>query len=246
MRRENEKEIYRLWVEYLRESMAYKTSCERFSLISGIIPMRKLKEVYKASKDFFEFLNYLRFGNIHDPNWEFESWWRLFQYEQKDAEARSPLYFLDVMVTQKIESVIQSFIHKKGTSPTLEQFKKPFVEAMVNALMRGEFSYPPALPKKPGIQHLQAVYGCTPLYKRDRKKLQDYLEVYRLFAKGHTWNNILKKMPHIHKRAKSPTSDRKSSEAVRRTVYRYKERAEQIIKNVESGIFPGEYKSLHK
>lgn len=242
MKKENEKELYRLWVEYLKESKAYKIACERLSLIAGIIPTHKINEVHKASQDFYEFLNYLRFGNIHDSSWDFESWWRFFQDERKQAEEVSPLYFWDLMVSDKIDSVIQSYIRREGTSPTLDQFKRPFVEAMVNALMHGEFSYPQVVPqKKPEIRQFQAILGLTPFYARERKKLQTYLEVYRLFAQGLAWNNVIKKMPHIHNQAKSVTLNPKDIETMRRTVYRYREKAEKIIENVEKGIFPGEY-----
>lgn len=83
---EQEKERYRLWVEYLKESGAYAITCDylakclnvrdyvNFAISYGQSRHEIIEQLRDDVNRFWRFYNF--FGDIHDPSYSFDDWWK--------------------------------------------------------------------------------------------------------------------------------------------------------------------------
>lgn len=253
-----EREIYNLWWEYLKRSKDYKEYCE-FQRRKNIETHAPKKFQVNVKRGYIPpvTIAYHWFGDVHVNS--FEKWWEFHQRKATNEAVKivsdSIIDYSDV-VTQHMEICIDSFIAQKGRTPTLDEFtfyfsdymksdKDGFIYLWVNPWhapikeMTKRFEEI-VTEQKRNIPQIQKIELALEKYRKPSSlnrirldELKRYLQVYDLRNRGLKWNDIIKKL--------NRTDDKAIIEIVRVEFHRYLRKAKAIIKNVERGIFPGEY-----
>ena len=92
---DDQKEVYRLWCEYLKRSEAYKNFCEEWSNRCQEKPPDPLMPVPEGFEDHHMTDLFLTFGDPH--RLDFDAWWEMFHSwlntESRNTEAVIEMYF---------------------------------------------------------------------------------------------------------------------------------------------------------
>ncbi len=256
------KTFLNLWWKYLKRSAIYKEYCEssREDNKEESLPKQFTIPVkFEETGDIAgvvdpQFLwNWYNFGDVHRNS--FEKWWRGFKKVDK-TEAENIQGVETYNIKQEIDSCIESFKKSYGREPTLQEFKDELLYLTNNydvSYLKINFMAPST--KEDLIKQLcdfvrnklidsfirisRAAYHLTPFTVtkyRDSSlradELKRYLQVYDLDKKDVDMKDIVK----IVKPEKNCDSVN-----VIRAFNLDLERANNIIENVEQGIFPGDY-----
>lgn len=262
------KEDYRLWFEYLRRSNNYKLFCsarrEKNPSIENPLwkidkeRILKYPEPHLPETGLYHYLvkNYVVFGDIFTYS-TFNKWWN-----DRKEYIRKQIYFFSskgvVDYGDKVEIDIDSFIAlfkmENDREPTLQEFRNGLVNSIKNSgylylrvnvvnhswdnlknqvhdLVKTQIKKP--IVREVGLRHKRhsSKYFSSVFGKIRRDELEKYLQVYDLREKDKKWLDI----------AETVLPSNADQETKRREVLRYYKKALGIIKNVEEGIFPGEY-----
>ncbi|MDH4231092.1 MAG: hypothetical protein OEW04_03570 [Nitrospirota bacterium] len=131
----NKKEIFKLWISFLKLSSDYRTFCELFQKRKKDSSFKWPPKFQKASDGSApkELSNYITFGNIFDPRWDFDKWWKLHSQKMDYSKThRSPQAITDYTETidRDIDITIDSFKRREGREPTLQEFKISFLKML--------------------------------------------------------------------------------------------------------------------
>jgi len=259
-----EKEIFRLWIEYLKRSDDYKEFCEwvtKKRKNKKLPPPDKFKKDPKTGSAPLEIFNYFSFGPVHDPHWTFEEWWadhkKKLTYWQANSTSRA-VEDCREFIGRRIDSCLE-FFKRQGREPTLQEFKDYFLKRL-NAetyfsflmidnseskeVIEVEFKkILKELKKDPLIKGLELSrkrrYIPSTNYVR-MDELKRHLRIYDKWkeSRGHLNINKIIKTDEYYR-------DRKEKDDVaRRLVYMDIAKAKKIIRNAEFGIFPGKYEGV--
>ena len=187
-------------------------------------------------------LGYEYFGDIF--NLKFEEWWESNGKISLDRKKlRTVIDFRDI-VDNEIEMAITSFKLINSRKPTLEEFKQYFItlldnpKKMIFAIdLKHEVSFDNIIEQLKKIISQPKVRPSVwkyPITKVRDDELRRYLDVYTLRKSKNSMPDIAKKIDH-YSRHESSTAD------IHRMILSDYKKAEKILRNVESGVFPGRY-----
>ena len=244
----NEKEIYKLWWEYLKRSEEYKRwlnekspqwdahlkVCESWE--QGSAPIVQPAESTQWGKWI---VLYHRFGNVHKT--KFEKWWHI-----KEPEL-SNLAVEDYLSSWLRFDIAQCFANVKADPSDRDTFQREFKNIFQQRLESSTALYLIVHCNAP-LKKLEVDFFNLVKAKRREVKVREfrryklligriqfseikrYLRVFDIWKRNSTdWLRI------VSERVK----DHNNNEEV--PIRRDLKKAKQIIKNVEGGIFPGKY-----
>lgn len=151
MKIEKEKEVYRLWIEFLKRSDFYNNIYKKFykiikksKLESYQLSVTPIKHELKEFSNYrFAISGYKRlFKGIHNKKWSFEKWWK---HKIEHSKRIKELYVNKEFVNYTEEVVecivdfkeylpmcIDDFKRKNGRKPSLNEFIDFFLEGLKN------------------------------------------------------------------------------------------------------------------
>lgn len=251
----SEKEVYRLWWEYLKRSDKYKTYCdfirEYFKKLkkgNADRPTLSKKFIVDTFHNFapieFDYMqrNYEFFGDIFVKS--FNDWWETHKTSQKrlpvivlnDPNACKVLPFF-AKEFRKLQKIKKKPLSPKETLKILTEKECEFIflaVPMVGGVTMEDISKQIADIRKKwekefGIEDFYFRRFSMPVSRVRYDEMQQYLQVYDLWKQGLKMKNIIAKID----------PDQKGNDAnVLRSFRMYLQKAKKIIFNVESGIFP--------
>lgn len=265
------KDFYKLWWKYLKRSDNYKEYCKfvrEFMKEKGKYPRTEqcpekfLKKVKNYnSEDYIlvpMFDVYLDFEDVFSRS--FDRWWKIRKILQtkRNEIIREEVEIYDL--DEEIDSYIGDFKEFKGREPTLREFKKGAsfskifgidlylkIDLLSSARIKDlkELIGKIIRERKNSLRRLRCRVNLEPFSNNKYKEfyppkideLKRYLDVYDLKKKGLSISAIIEKI--------EPNRNSKGAD-IQRAFYQDIARAKNIIKNVESGIFPGEYQPLKR
>ena len=225
---DNEREIYKLWREYLKRTDEYKKFKNRSNGEEPIGFFDLLGEVYTRS---------------------FNVWWELRRQQGGHGIVSD---YAD-LIEKDFDNCIESFkASHEGREPSLQEVKEYFCKFLKQSawfsylrvsITEDKTAIKEELDKiidscreKPNVKNLTEIvrkYSLTPDRKHIRLDvLKTCLEVYDFKMQGLKSKDIIKKH--------DPNIDCKH-ESMQRRYRMHFERAKKIIKNVKHGLFPGKY-----
>jgi hypothetical protein len=259
VKKPSEKEIYRLWWEYLKRSEKYKNYCDFIREFSKIkikkgetdkspASDKLIKSSYTLELDELEFdymhRNYEYFGNIFTNS--FDEWWKM----DKTSQHKLPVIVLNDPNAYKSlpffagEFRKQQKAKKKSLSP--EEMLKILIEKeyefiflavpMVGGVTMDDISKQIANIRKKwakdfDIEDFNSRRFSRPVSRVRYTELKRYLRVYDLKKQGLKMKEVIAQI----------NPDQKGDSAnVLRSFYMDLQKAKKIIENVESGSFPEE------
>jgi len=224
--------ILELWIEYLRRSDKYKAYCEQ------VRHRQACKDNHPGM-----FINYSLFGDVYSRPLEdilssANDWNAFF----------TPIYDYGELISDDIDACIDHIKGKYNRQPTAEEIKAFLVDRLSDpsALylridlndadgegIIANFSRRLMITHKDIFQQgKQRKPFLHPSTRIRAEELRRYLRIYDYNRQGISMKDIIKK--------DAPSKDT-SDIHVQRAYYRDLENAEKIIRNVEKGIFPGDY-----
>ena len=247
---EKEKWRYKLWREYLKRSDTYKKYCEWVREFQKDFKTSRPKELTNKMDGIF-----VMFGDVHKE--PFNKWWesrkkiiRCLEYEGINDYSK--------FIEGDIEDCVSDFQSKKGKEPTLQEFKEHFSARMRNDKDIVYLCIAVGGRQKKGLatqfdkiiteiinkrrqepyeinyrRNLTTVLGAKSKDDYMRKdELKRYLKAYDLKKKNVKLLSIADKLK---------ICTRGNNETRQREVLRDIQKAKQIIKNAEEGLFPYKY-----
>lgn len=265
----NQKEIYRLWYEYLKRSVVYKEYCE-WSRAKNENPSplpEKFKEKINGISVSPIEKTFERFLDVHEIN--FNEWWVFQKMRLERTKANRIHSPVDNYVTgpvsleSDLDFCIDHYKQKTGREPSAQELKDNFVEMLndrggeqkmlflrVNLTSKlkdikdGFENIMASDEVKKKIAYAKTWWGFQNIGHTGNppvRELQDYLDVYDMWKE-----KVHNKKPgapggwdQIIKHFEPGRSVSNPSD--RRLYQSYREKAEKIISNVERGYFPGDY-----
>ncbi len=241
----NLKKYEHLKWEYLNRSEDYKEFCEfmRKKTKNKKLP---IPEKFKTDKPgiwhpvVYRFHEYL---HLNYSSMTFDEWWKWREKNIKMNQKKSrPVvdYLESKFVEKEIQHCIDSFKRFEGREPTLDEFKKYFIQLMKGSgdlyLMVKPRNKSEDLVKKfrEVVQDFKKNKLNLPKHRK-RDELERYLKIYDLWKEKVKMKDIIKQIG-----TKSQKADCNNQNVIR--VFRADlAKAKKIIKNVERGYFPGKY-----
>lgn len=252
-----EKELYRLWIEYLKQSEDYKIFCQ------WAVEKRKKPNLPAVPKKFQkdkngsapkELLNYYTFGNIHDSSFSFDDWWKHHKEKLSYAKGhKSPKTIEDFTehIGKYIDITAESFKRHHMRDPSLQELKTWLTSHIMGNVFSNSLylmvditddtvieqfkKHVREKRKKPNIMafSLTCKRSRMPILKYETvEELQTYLDVYNLRKQGLTPRDVIKKHNPKHKETE------KGYCSIERLYRIYNQKAKEILNNVEHGFFP--------
>jgi hypothetical protein len=286
MQSEQEKERYRLWVEYLKESDAYALTCDyladrldlkdygktvrRYDNIHLELSRNEVIAYLKEDVNEFSYL-YGFFGDIHDPSYSFDDWWkdeykkRKERYEQKGcaeiAEARTE-WSLGIESKDKSPTMIDLFIGSlrktcSGGQPTYDQIEKLAIDFWGSNKWRTILIFHNSFPTKDIVKRVvDLVHEVKARYKFSPEEEDEMVQMYKPTPVGKRISSELEIYLEVYRMHEDKMKwkniiltlaplyideNGKIDENGRRIFQGYLSKAKRIIENVENGVFPGKY-----
>lgn len=254
------KEVLRLWWEYLKRSNIYKEFSEyEWENEKKGIPFSKIKWPKKFQvkvRGKYELnpnLRSYRFEYMCVHYITFENWWKYRELKEREADSRLEIYDFK----EDINSCIETFKEYNGREPTLQEFKDKFVEQKkvfnivlylkidllspfrTEDLLKQIGKILKERRRNPYIRGLRSKVNLEPFSNAEikenylrREELWRYLRIYDYKKQDLSMRDV------VEKEGKDSTNS-----DIRSMFYQDLKRAEKIIRNVELGIFPGDYQS---
>lgn len=241
---------YKLWREYLKRSDTYKKVCEWLREFQKDSKTSRPKELTNKMDGIF-----VMFGDVHKE--PFNKWWesrkkifRCLEYEGINDYSK--------FIEEDIESCIFDFRFKKGKEPTLQEFKEHF-----SARMRNDKDIVYLCIAVGGRQKKELVTQFNKIitgiinkrrqdpyeinYRRNlttvlgAKSKDDYMmeDELKRYLKAYDLKKKNVKLLSIADKLKICTGGGNGTR--QREVLRDIQKAKQIIKNAEEGLFPYKY-----
>jgi hypothetical protein len=249
-----EKEIYRLWWEYLKRSDDYKHFCDWLRKQKDGIDS-ELQENIALFKDGkahpFTHLIYA-FKNVHTIS--FDEWWEWRKLELKEIKKNRQRVAIGshfVNFKSDFQHCVDDFKKAEGREPSIYEFKTLYINRIKNQpyrliievniasnktdVLKKEFDRVIRTKKKdPIIKSYEKMFNeaVFPMGRIRYDELKRYLAVYDLRKTGMKYQNIIKKIGTKAQKARGCDPD---IESQFRRDFR---NAERIIKNAEKGYFP--------
>jgi hypothetical protein len=272
-RKENreEKDFLQLRIEYLKQSAKYKAYCE-WKRNLKIDPKSPIPEIFRPHSNLkpnlIEFQcqnNFVFYGDIHDPEFSFEKWWKWFRVQmQRSDEWRKDhpenYDFHSVkdateLIGKDIDVCVAKFKETHKRDPKPQELKNSFMEMMkaTNHICFFVAIYP---------------FFDRPIIKREFKEVLNgrmkdpnvrcWKSIFKASTIGPStnhlrWDELIRHLRiyiELERGRKTPqilnTDDYYKNhggdiETRKREVLMDREKARRIIEFVESGIFPGPY-----
>lgn len=239
MDKKNLKETYKLWVEYLKRSEDYKTVCQYVAQNKGQLSLAPLPDGLKGKERLVT--TYLFFGDVYtkaldDIIFSIEMWKEIFSTDS------SPIMDYSDLVESEIDRIVRIFKKSNKREPNINELKNVFslslkksgaiylkVEISVATREQLEKRFSKILTEQK--KQLKKIPSLSPP-GTSLEELELFLRVFDYRKERLDWDKILSIEPH---------SKKANFENTKRTFKRYLQYAKRIIKNVEKGIFPGEY-----
>lgn len=120
MTRNELKDVYRLWVEYLKLSLSYQEYCDLMKRKKEI-PLSLLPNEFKGKEGLI--VNYMIFGNIFEKS--FEEIWPSIDFWNAVA---SPISDFGESISSLIDNCIDNFKKEHGKEPTSQDIKNILVK----------------------------------------------------------------------------------------------------------------------
>jgi hypothetical protein len=232
------KELFKLWIEYLRRSDSYRQLCEFAKTVDFVLPSF-LPERLKDKKELIDYYDAL--GDIFNSSFE-ELWARRQDYVSILDQANSSVKNWASLVEKDFDKCVSLFRKRHGKDPTLSQFK-----AMFLAMIRGSDGlYLKLRFSKTRIEQIQK--KLVPILEEYQKgasrgflhptshgrpdEIRTYLQVYD-YDKKLPMKDIIRLMH---------PKDNVDDPVVLGNFYAYRACANKIMENVEKGIFPGKFR----
>jgi hypothetical protein len=260
---DREKELFRLWIEYLKRSPDYKEFCEWMAKKRKnpkLLPPIKFHKDPKTGSSPKEISNYFSFGPVHDPRWSFDDWWidhkKKLTYRKNYSIPRAVENYLE-FIEKDIDSCVESFKRRKGRKPTLQKFRDYFLKRlntethfsffMINnaeskEIIEAEFKKMLKERKRDPL-----IKGHELSCKRRYLPSTNYVRMDELRRHLRIYDKKIKeglKIDEIIKTDEYYRTRKEKDEIARRLVYMDVTKAKKIIENVEHGIFPGKYEGV--
>lgn len=253
------KEVYRLWVEYLKRSEDYKVFCQwmvkRRKNPNLPVPIKFQKNKDRSAPK--ELFNYLTFGNIYDSAYPFDEWWEYHKEKLNYMKThKSPKAIEDFTehIGRYIDIATDSFKRHHGKEPSLQELKEWLTEHIMKKIFDNslylmiditdetvEKQFTRLVKERRKYPHIRAF----DLVRRKNKiptlkyetidELKTYLDIYKLREQGLGPKEVIKKHNPKYKETD------KGYDSLERLYRMYFQKAKRIIKNVERGFFPGKY-----
>ncbi len=141
-----EKDFLQLRIDYLKRSEEYKAYCE-WKRKLGTDPKCSVPEIFRPQANLKLNLievhcqnNFVIYGDIHDPKFSFEQWWKLFSVQKERSDAWIETHteskdFHGVMdgielIGKEIEICLAKFKQAHKRDPKPQELKNSFIEAI--------------------------------------------------------------------------------------------------------------------
>lgn len=264
----SDKEVYRLWWEFLKRSKDYKLYCELRRNPSNrqadSNPRKNDSEQEIPEKKLVSFEHiYTLFKDVHaDPNngqaWSFANWWKNQEsILNKISENRTlkPVRDYRESVNRDMDECIKWFKARYGREPELSEFRTAFPDYLKSLL-------PPKIQMEVDItrdetgvllKHFNRILleeKDAPFLSYWRKLVKKenwpaskirFLELKRSLIVYDLWNTGMKLQQIILKIGTAAHKKNYNDEQVQAVYKEDIRRARKIISNVEKGEFPGHY-----
>lgn len=251
-RSDYDKAFHRLWWEYAKRSQLHKDFCDYLheKKINPDAEAPKSLRIDTKTRYRPPMSIFLKFGNIHATS--FEEYWARHNARKK-ARMSVPIIEYSEIVEGHMERCLDSFFGMNGREPTLDEFIYYFQQRMENDpdgflyLLVEPYSAPVddlstqflEIIKKKMASHRYVKEWEAIRKKRPRVRLDELKRYLRVYDYTHNkeqrmrWKEIAKKVyPHME-----------FDKDLKRMLQKDLENAENVIKNVERGKFPGKYSS---
>jgi len=147
--KDNEKETYRLWYEYLKQSEDYRLFCkhapfnitdddpnadlEARNLSCGKTPVTwsELHDMYIS--------NFMIFGNIVEPENTFETWWESLKKKQKNKQWKDVEIISEQYLVECFDKILNNFKYyclSKETQPVLVDKLRYTMKDILDQILR--------------------------------------------------------------------------------------------------------------
>lgn len=238
MNKINLKKIYELWIEYLKRSEDYKIVCRYVAQNKKQLPLSPVPDELSGKESLLT--TYLFFGDVHTRTpdeiiFSIEMWKEIF------STMTSPIIDYSDLAESEIDRLILIFKKSNKRDPNIKELKNAFslllknsgaiylkVEMSVATREELEKRFSKILTEQK--KRLKEIPSLIPPPSIRLEDLERYLRVFD-YRKDHLkWDKIISIEPH-----------KKSALHNERIFKRYLQYAKKIIKNVENGVFPGEY-----
>lgn len=247
----NEKEYYRLWWEYLKRSDSYQRFCNWFRERKKD-PNFPLPEEFKKTKNGVAHFvaHYRSFVSADCGDFTFEDWWKWKKEaieKDKDWRRKNLVHDFCTFIEKDIHSFINDFKRENGREPTLLEYRDSFKDFQKNSALNTHYLIIEIMFDKPKelLRELEKILKekiKTKSNKRYFDELRRYLAVYDLWKETDEKGKKLFTMKAIIKKLGDKSQKAKAGDInVQRAFRSDLAKAKKIIKNVESGIFPGKY-----
>ena len=232
------KEIYTLWIEYLKRSRQYISVCEHVDRNNSFLPLDSFPDELKDIKTLVT--NYMIFGDIHKQTLE-ETLFKIDMWKEVFSSLSSPVEDYSKRVEEDMNRLIRTFKNRHGREPNLDEFISDFLNFMRDcsfAYLRLNLSGAKTDALKKGValflkerkKYIKKIPSLLPSTGIRVEELTRYLKIYDHRENGRAWKAIMEDEAFGQK-----------GDDILRGLKRDVHKAKKIIRNVEKGVFPGNY-----
>jgi hypothetical protein len=234
-----------LWWEYLRRSKKYQELCDwyredRESMTFAPVPVKFL-DITNTFRDN---------GDVHRLT--FEQWmpWKIKKITEKAGRYKKEIFTeYKNFVMRDIQFTISNMKKILDRDPSLDEFLDFF---SCRGFEPGFYVLNPfGVNPKTAVQEIKDFLEDSAKHRKAGLRYDDlktYLKVYDLTEDGKTIHEIILNFypdydpsPSLNLPVEIYDKELSKRESQQRVFYRYREKAEKIIKNTEQGFFPGQY-----
>jgi len=259
MRRKDDEEGFRLRIDYLKQSKDYEDFCkwQRRLRRDPAIPIPEIfmdhSSLNRRGVQFY--INFSVFGDIHASTFSFAKWYKSFRSNPNiKTESFITVKDYSTEIAKDFDVCIANFKQTHHREPNLQEFKQSFLEMMAktgllytrtwacfdrNGILEDFNKLLNQWKKKPTVKKQKLTFKTGPLTLSTNylrwDELKRHLRIFNKF-KTMSWKEIAE--------TDESYSGHLPIETTRREIYTDKKKAEAIIKNVEEGIFPGNYQGV--
>lgn len=242
----DDEQIYELWIEYLRRSEDYKILCEYVNK-NGFLSLGATPESLKG-KEFLP-VTYLFFGDIYKQSFK-ETFSKISTWLETFSSLSSSVENYSNLIESDVEQLISNLKRTNKREPNIYELKNVIVQFIKNSstlYLKVELSNTTMKNIKKRITEIlkerkkiiKTIPSLMPNQNIRLEELERYLRIFDYRKDGLDYDKILSIEPH----RKTTKNHENAEDYAKRAFKRDLQYAKKIIKNVEKGLFPGEYHS---